>query len=170
MELRFTAPRLERLDQAGTEVLLACVASDERPPHGVAGLVDWRLAGRVSRLLATGFATGAVGEVVLIPGRPKLTFEKVLLFGTGPTGQFTEHVFRVVAERMLVTLEGLKTRNAVVELPGRHMEAIAPERAAELLLEAARGRPEHDVWTLAEPVEAQRTIAQHVVQQRRIGR
>ena len=170
MELRYTMPQLERLDQAGTEVLLAGLASDERPPHGIAGLVDWRLAGRVSRLLRSGFATGAVGEVVLIPGRPKLTFENVLLFGMGPTGQFTEHVFRAVAERMLVTLEGLRTRNAVVELPGRHREAIAPERAAELLLEAARGRPEHDVWTLAEPVEAQRVIAQHVVQQRRIGR
>jgi hypothetical protein len=170
VELRYTAPQLQRLDQAGTEVLLACLASDERPPHGLAGLVDWRLAGRVSRLLASGFATGAVGEVVLVPGKPKLPFEKVLLFGMGPTAQFTEHVFRVVAERMLATLEGLRTRNAVVQLPGRHTDAIPPERAAELLLEAARGRPEHDVWTLTEPVEAQRVIAQHVVQQRRMGR
>lgn len=170
MELRYTVPQLGRLDQTGTEVLLACLASDERPPHGIPGLVDWRLAGRVSRLLESGFATGAVGEVLLVPGKPKLAFDKVLLFGMGPLGEFTEHVFRVVAERMLVTLEGLKTRNAVVELPGRHIGAIAPERAAEMLLELARDRPEHDVWTLTEPVEAQRAIAQRVVQQRRLRR
>ena len=167
MELRFVKPELDTLDLAGTEVLASCLASDERPPHGVSGLADWRLAGRISRLIASGFATGAVGEVVLVPGRPKLTFDKVLLFGTGPRDQFGEHVFRVVIERMLATLERLKTRNAVVELPGRHADAISPDRAADILLEAAAGRPEHDVWTLAEPMEAQRTITQHMVQERR---
>lgn len=167
MELRFVKPELGTLDLAGTEVLASCLQSDERPPHGVSGLVDWRLAGRVSRLMASGFASGQIGEVVLVPGRPKLPFEKILLFGTGPRAQFSEHVFRVVIERMLVTLERLKTRNAVVELPGRHLDALPPDRAADILLEAATGRPEHDVWTLAEPIEAQRAITQHMVQERR---
>ena len=167
MELRFTTPELDRLDLAATEVLLACLLSDEHPPHGVAGLVDWRLSGRVSRLIASGFATGAVGEVVLVPGRPKLTFDKVLLFGIGPRGQFTEHVFRVVVERMLGTLADLRIRNAVAQLPGRHTDCIAPERAADILLETAGGSQEHDVWTLTEPVEAQRSITHHMVQERR---
>jgi hypothetical protein len=167
VELRFTTPELGRLDLAATEVLLACLVTDERPPHGVVGLVDWRLSGRVSRLIASGFATGAVGEVVLIPGRPKLTFDKVLLFGIGPRGQFTEHVFRSVVERMLSTLENLRIRNAVAQLPGRHTDRIAPERAADILLETAGGSQEHDVWTLTEPVEAQRSITQHMVQERR---
>jgi hypothetical protein len=129
--------------------------------------VDWRLSGRISRLIASGFATGAVGEVVLVPGRPKLTFDKVLLFGIGPRGQFTDHVFRTVVERMLNTLENLRIRNAVAQLPGRHIDAIAPERAADILLETAGGSQEHDVWTLAEPAEAQRSITQHMVQERR---
>jgi hypothetical protein len=167
VDLRFTTPNLRKLDLAGTEVLVAGLASDERPPHGVAGLVDWRLSGRVSRLLESGFATGSVGEVLLIPGRPKLAFDKVLFFGIGPRFAFDEAVFREVIEKVLDTLAGLRARTAVVELPGRHTDRVTAERAADILLESAGGRREHDVWTLVEPADAQRAITQHMVQERR---
>ncbi len=167
MDLRFSPPRLRRLDLAGTELLLANLASDDRPPHGVAGLVDWRLAGRISSLVESGFATGEVGEVLLVPGKPKLPFDKIVLFGIGARADFNERVFRAVVARMLATTEGLRVRSAVVELPGRHIDAIAPERAADILLECAGNRQEHDVWTLIEPSEAQRSITQHMIQERR---
>jgi hypothetical protein len=129
--------------------------------------VDWRLAGRVSQLLKNGYATGAVGEVLLVPGKPKLPFDKVVFFGCGPRDGFGEKTFRRVVETMLTTLEGLHVRSAVVELPGRHFDAIAPERAADILLEQAGPRPEHDVWTLVESAEAQRAITQRMVAERR---
>jgi Cytosol aminopeptidase family, N-terminal domain len=167
VDLRFTAPDLHALDQIGTEILVACVASDERPPHGVAGLVDWRLAGRLSRMMHRGFFTGALGEVLLIPAKPKLPFDKVVLFGIGERANFDEEVYRACLGHILHTLKGLRARSAVAELPGRHLDAIAPERAAELLLEAVGSTREHDVWTLAEPAEAQKSITRHMIQERR---
>lgn len=167
MDLRFTLPSLRKLDLCGTEVLVCGLSSDERPPHGVAGLVDWRLNGRVSRLIQSGFATGEIGEVLLLAGKPKLPFDKVLLFGLGSAQAFSELTFRSVLEKILKTLEGLRARTAVVELPGRHLEAVPAERAADILLEIAGGRSEHDVWTLVEPAEAQRVITQHMIQERR---
>lgn len=167
MELRFTQPNLRKLDLLGTEVLVAGLAEDERPPQGVAGLVDYRLAGRVSRLVASRFATGVVGEVLLVPARPKLPFDKVVLFGVGRKADFSELVYRAVIEKVLSTLEGLFARTAVVELPGRYFGGISPERAADVLLEMAGGRPEHDVWTLIEPTEAQRAITQQTIMERR---
>jgi hypothetical protein len=68
---------------------------------------------------------------------------------------------------VLTTLEGLKARTAVVELPGRHFDGITPERAADILLEMAGGRPEHDAWTLIEPLEGQKVIAQQTILERR---
>jgi hypothetical protein len=91
----------------------------------------------------------------------------VLLFGVGSSRDFSEHVFRNVVEKVLSTLEGLKARTAVVELPGRHFGGIAPERAADILLEIAGNRPEHDAWTLIEPLEAQKVIAQQTILERR---
>ena len=129
--------------------------------------MDFRLAGRISRLIRGGFATGSVGEVLLIPGKPKLPFDKILLFGIGNQSDFNEPVFRAVVDKILRTLEGLRARSAVVELPGRHFDAISPERAADILLESAGGAKEHDVWTLVEPADAQRAITQHMIQERR---
>jgi hypothetical protein len=68
---------------------------------------------------------------------------------------------------MLRTLEGLRARTAVVELPGRHFGAIAPERAADILLESTGGSQDHDVWTLVETADAQRVITEHMIQERR---
>jgi hypothetical protein len=167
LDLRFSTPELRKLDLLGTEIIVSTIASDERPPHGVTGLLDFRLAGRISRLIQAGFATGKVGEVLLIPGKPKLPFDKILLFGIGQCSEFNDPVFRTVLNKILRTLEGLRVRTAVVELPGRHFDAISPERAADILLESTGGQKEHDVWTLIEPAEAQRAITQHMIQERR---
>ncbi len=167
MDIRFTTPDLRALDQIGTEILVASLAEDERPPHGVAGLVDWRLAGRVSRLMKRGFATGRLGEVVMVPAKPRLPFEKVLLFGVGRKPEFEDAVFRSVVQRMLGTLADLRVRSAVVELPGRHFEAIAADRAADILLESAGPSRDHDVWTLVETADSQKHITRHMIQERR---
>jgi Cytosol aminopeptidase family, N-terminal domain len=170
VELRFIPPDLGRLDELSCEVLACGVFSDERPPHGAGGLLDWRLSGTLSRLMLRGFVTGAIGEVVMIPLRPKLPFDKGLLFGLGAKSQFGDGVFRATVAHMLRAMEGLCARSAVVELPGRHAGAIAAEDAADVLLELAGGRPEHDVWTLIEPNEDQKRITARMIEQRRRDR
>jgi hypothetical protein len=167
VELRFILPTLRRLDLAATEVLVACFAEDERPVRGLAGLLDWRMNGRLSSLLVDGFATGMLGEVLLVPGKPRLPFDKVILFGLGRTSDFGDRTYRVVVESILSTLEGLKARSAVVELPGRHLEVIRPDEAASVLLELASDRSDHDLWTLVEPAEAQQLITQQVILERK---
>jgi hypothetical protein len=170
VELRFISPDLRRLDEVGCEVLASCIFADERPARGTSGLVDWRLAGTLSRLMQRGFVTGAAGEVTMIPLRPKLPFDKALLFGLGERRSFDDVVFRLAVGRMLHSMEGLCARAAVVELPGRHAGVIGAEDATDILLELAGGRPEHDVWTLIEPPEDQKRIAARMIEQRRRDR
>jgi leucyl aminopeptidase len=167
LELRFILPSLRRLDLAGTEVLVANVTEDERPLRGLAGLLDFRLQGRLSNLAKTGYLTGKTGEVLLIPGKPALAFDKIILFGLGRRLDFGDHAYRHAIRRILSTLEGIRARSAVVELPGRHFGAINPETAATILLEMVADLSEHDLWTLVEPNEAQQTILQQVVLERR---
>jgi hypothetical protein len=170
MELRFVTSELRKLDEVASEVLACGVFADERPHHGAAGLVDWRLAGAVSKLVGQGFVTGRAGEVVMLPLRPKLPFDKALLFGLGTRDAFDDAVFRDITTHMLRTIEGLCARTAVVELPGRHRAAIDAERATDILLELAGGRPEHDVWTLIEPLDDQKRITARMSEQRRRDR
>lgn len=168
MELLFVPPLLRRLDEVPIEALLCGVFAGERPPRGVAGLVNWRLAGRVDRLVESGFLTGDLGEVMLLPGRPSVAADKVLLFGLGPRETFDEGVFDAVVRRQLRALVDLCARSAVVELPGRHDDALSPESSADRFLAAAA---EHDgafdAFTLVERPQAQRRVTQHMIEQRR---
>jgi len=170
MELRFVTPDLRRLDEVGAEVLACGVFSDVLPPHGTAGLLDFRLAGLVSRLLEDGFLTAQRGEVMMIPLRPKLPFDKALLFGLGERSSFDDGAFRDVTAHLLRAMQELCARSAVVELPGRFGAAIDPQRAADILLDLAGGHAEHDVWTLVESSDAQKQITAYMTEQRRRDR
>jgi len=167
VELRFVTPQLASLDEIDSEVLAGTVWSDARPSHGLAGLCDFRLAGRISDLQRRGHITGELGEVVLLPGKPRLTFDKLILFGLGSRGEFTEEVFRDVVVSMLRTMESLSARASVVELPGRHDNLIAAERAADILLACAGRNAEHDVWTLVEGADGRQRITQLMIEERR---
>lgn len=167
MELRFVTPELARLDEIDSEVLACAVWADARPAHGLAGLCDFRLGGRISDLLRRDHVTGALGEVVMLPGKPRLTYDKILLFGAGPRAAFTEETYKRLVHRMLHVMEGLSARASVVELPGRHDGLIPADRAADILLAHAGGRPEHDVWTLVEDAEGKQRVVQHMIEERR---
>jgi hypothetical protein len=167
MELRFLAPELRRLDSASVELCACSIWSDERPARGFAGLLDWRLGGRISALLKSGFARGDVGETLLVPGKPHVPFEKVLVVGLGRRGDFGERVFRAGVVHVASALEGLRIRRAVVELPGRACGAIEPEAAITLALDCVGASPEHDTWWLVEPPADQKRIEVRAAEERR---
>jgi hypothetical protein len=138
--------------------------------RGLVGLVDWRMAGRLSSLAKSGFLTGALGEVLLVPGKPSLPFEKVLIVGTGARAAFGEEACRAAAARLVRSLEGLRIRRAVVELPGRSGSAIAAERAAEIVMEKVGDSPMHDAWWVIDDPAAQKKLRERAADERRRGR
>jgi hypothetical protein len=167
MELRFVPPELRRLDETSAELIACSMWRDERPMRGLAGLLDWRLAGRLSKLARESFLVGELGEILCIPGRPRLPFDKILVMGLGTRATFDDNAFRGVVQQLLRSLEGLHIRRAVVELPGRAEGLIDPERATEIVLECASDSPDHDAWWLVEPDEARTRIAARAQDERR---
>ena len=169
MELRFLAPDIRVLDGATVELCACTVWSDERPVRGLAGLLDWRLGGRGSALLKSGFFRGDMSEALLLPGKPHLPFEKVLLIGMGPRADFGDDGFRQGILRMATALEHLRIRKAVVELPGRASGAIAPEAAITLALDSIGASAHHDTWWLVEtPADQKRTEVRAAEERRRV--
>lgn len=166
MEFRFVPRGLRQLDEIGAEVIACGIYRDERPFAGLAGLLDWRLAGRLSRLAKKGFIVGEVGELLAMPVRPRLPFDKLLAFGLGPRGSFGDATFRTVLERTMNALVGLHVKKAVVELPGRGDEVISAERAADIVLDVV-GEDERDGLTFVEDPLAQERIEQHAQERRR---
>ena len=107
---------------------------------------------------------------MLVPGKPALPFEKVLVVGTGARAAFGEDAFRAATKKLVSSLEGLRIRRAVVEMPGRSGAVIAAERAAELLRELVGDSEKHDAWGLVDEPAAQKRLKERAADERRRGR
>jgi hypothetical protein len=155
--ISFLNPELSRWDglgEARPELLVAPFFADERPLRGAAGLADWRLCGRLSRLLAAGRVGGAFGEATLLPGQ-KLAFPRVVLFGLGPSDGFDEPRFRAASRAIRELARGLGSTRYALPLPGRSTGRIMARRAVELWLEEGPASPEEgclreEVWLIEE--------------------
>lgn len=158
MEVRFVSPDIRRLDELKGEVLALPFFEDERPLRGALGLIDWRLCGRISRMLLNGRVSGALAERILIPAQPRLPFQKLMLFGSGCVDALDDAVFSAVIEDMLTTLDRARVRQSVIALPGRALDKIRPEVAMRIFLGRSALHPEQDQVTLIEPPEAQREM------------
>ncbi len=150
MELTFFPLTLDAIDQAAAESLCLFVGADERPLTGLAGLVDWRLLARLSRLLRGGQITGDTGEAVLTSPGARLAFRKMFLFGIGPSGQTEEQLQQRVAQG-LRKLADAGVRDAALQLPTR----LSPDAGVRTLVEEMQG-PGRAVVFAPEP---QRMIA-----------
>ncbi len=92
--------------EAPADTIVALVPADERPLRGDAGRVDWRLCGRISGQLSSGFVSGAPGEAVLIPAGPPLHAHRVLLVGVGRSARLEQgrpllRAMRAAAEKLV---------------------------------------------------------------------
>jgi hypothetical protein len=166
MRVAFLAPELSRWDGAVAEALVAWVFEDERPVRGAAGLLDWRLCGKVSGWLRSGRFGGRRGEAILFPPGRGLPFRAALILGFGPLGGFEEGTYRTAIREAHLRLRRAGLRRFAVGLPGRASGKIAARRAIELFLdESAQLDTESDVLVI-EPPQAQKEMAD-IVRSRR---
>lgn len=130
--------------------------SDERPLHGVAGLVDWRLCGRLSRLLTSGYCSGKRGDCIMMPAGPRLPFDKLFLFGLGKGDRMDDELFSKHASWIRDVLRKAGVKSYALQAPGRATGLIGARRAAELWTQSADGRA--DAVTLLDSPTAQKEI------------
>jgi Cytosol aminopeptidase family, N-terminal domain len=119
-----------------------CVSAfdDERPLRGVAGLVDWRMGGQLSRLLKKKVASGAAGEAIMLPAGKKLPMTRIFWFGLGPSKGYGEERMRKDIAWMAKVLRAANAGECAVQLPGRSLGLIGARRAIELVLDDAQMR------------------------------
>ena len=170
MEVKFVGVELPRIDSLRFEAIALALFEDERPLKGATGLCDWRLCGRVSRWMAAGQIRGARGEVTLMPVGGRLPFDKLVLFGLGARGEFSQEVFAETIERMLATLANLRLRTFVTSLPGRGTGDVGAAEAIRWFLAVAAERADFDEVVVLDDAEAHRVMSPFVEAERRRAR
>ena len=143
---------LDTLDALeGLEALCVFIAENERPLVGAAGYVDWRMCGRLSRLLQENFFTGVAGDSLLVATGGAIGIPRVFALGMGRTGPLPrERVDGLLASAAEVLRKAGDPRGGPGAPPGRGPGARGPARGA-----APRVHP--DVrWRAGGPAGARR--------------
>ncbi|PLX76238.1 MAG: hypothetical protein C0615_06950 [Desulfuromonas sp.] len=76
-------------DRMEGEVAVVFFFEDDRPLHGAAALLDWRLNGKLTELLLAGSATGRSGDIVAVRNNGKLDVDWALFLGGGNREKLT---------------------------------------------------------------------------------
>jgi hypothetical protein len=136
MTVSFLASDLGKWDQleGAPDALVLPFFSDERPLRGAAGLCDWRLCGRLSRLLASGRVQGQWGETTLYPPGRRLPFSRLVLVGLGPADKFDERAASEAAQLIGDKMRKLNAPRYALVPPGRSTGRLSARRALEIFM------------------------------------
>ena len=159
MEIGCLPVDLGKWDQARGDALVVPLWSDVRPLRGAAGLLDWRLCGKLSAWIDSGRLAGVDNEQTLFPAGKRLTWRSVLALGMGPWREFSETNFRAAVGRAVEAMRGLHLRKVAMALPGREGDRVSPRRAIEIVIDVTAAAPLDEIL-LIEPPAAQKEMAE----------
>ena len=114
MKIRITTASPDELHH---DTLILGVFSDERPPRGYGGWVDWRLNGVISAEIARGMISGRFPDKLLFAYPQRIRVSRLLLFGMGLLAELTyDHLYNTGYE-MARTLSGIQTTDMALPIP-----------------------------------------------------
>jgi Cytosol aminopeptidase family, N-terminal domain. len=98
--------------------LVLGIFSDEKPPRGICGFIDWRLNGMISREIKQGRITGDFMEKILIPFPRRIGTEMLFLFGLGKLSDTNYDRIYTAARHIAGTVDTMLINNFSFDLPG----------------------------------------------------
>ncbi|HWV37592.1 MAG TPA: M17 family peptidase N-terminal domain-containing protein [Vulgatibacter sp.] len=133
---------LEGLDALDGEDLVAFAGLEDRPLRGLAGLVDWRACGKLTRLVKDGVFAGEAGEALIALPAGSVRIRRLFVMGKGTKLEAAlERVRRAGGERVAIALDGgpWEAPLRAVHAAGFHAVTLltADPKGAERALDAA---------------------------------
>ena len=151
-------------DALARETLILGFFSDERPPKGYCGLVDWRLNGMISAEIASGRISGSFREKVAcsFPGRIRVS--RLLLFGMGALTELTYDRLYNAGFEIARTVSGIGATDLALPMPAAGRGPLKLPGMTEALMTGifdGRAREPDRLETLALeiPVKADQAFA-----------
>ena len=131
MKIRITTASPDELHH---DTLILGVFSDERPPRGYGGWVDWRLNGIISTEIARGMISGRFPDKLLFAYPQRIRVSRLLLFGMGLLAELTyDHLYNTGYE-MARTLSGIQTTDMALPIPAAGRGSLKlPEMTAAMV-------------------------------------
>lgn len=136
MELTLRPATLPEIDRLDGDTLALDLLVEERPPRGLAGLVDWRLNGLVSRWLTEGDFDPAGEDPLLFGGSPRLGTQRLFLLPLGQRSDLLTRRLPRICDNFADLLARSGARRIASAVPGAQIDGVADEQAVETWLAA----------------------------------
>jgi len=104
-------------DALARETLILGFFSDERPPRGYCGRVDWRLNGMISAEIAEGRISGSFLEKIAYAFPARIRAAHLLLFGLGALSDLTYDRLYNAGFEMARTVVGIGATDLALPMP-----------------------------------------------------
>jgi hypothetical protein len=114
MQIKVTT---ESPDILNHEVMAMGLFSDERPPQGICGLVDWRLNGLISKEIVRGHILGTFMEKILIPTCSRIPTPKIFLIGLGLLTELTADRLSLAGYHLSEAMEDMHCNDFAFTIP-----------------------------------------------------
>lgn len=109
--MKFTSKPFDKLT---AQCAVVTAFADIRPLKGNAGLLDWRLNGRLSRILAVDRFHGDFTETLLIPSEGRVKSREILFCGLGSKQEFNESLLNPLSQCLLEKLSLKKVTSFLI--------------------------------------------------------
>jgi hypothetical protein len=110
------------LDELAVDALVLPLYKAKAQPMAVAGFADWRLCGRIAKLLQKDRFLGTNGEILLMPSNKRIGAERIFLFGLGEPREMMDSEIASRVLKMVSVLAEARARKVALagpELPGK---------------------------------------------------
>jgi hypothetical protein len=114
MKIKITTASPDALDH---DTLILGFFSDERPPKGYCGLVDWRLNGMISNQIAGGRISGNFLEKLACAFPDRIHVTRLLLFGLGAVSELTYDRLYNAGFEIAKTVTGIGATDLAFPMP-----------------------------------------------------
>ena len=114
--------------------LVLGIFSDEKPPRGICGFIDWRLNGMISREIKQGRITGDFMEKILIPFPRRIGTEMLFLFGLGKLSDTNYDIIYTAANHIARTVNTMLINNFSFDLPGTGRSDLTTAGTVEAMI------------------------------------
>lgn len=115
-EVRILPGDCASLDRLPVEALAIYFYAERAQPRRVPGMIDWRLSGRLARLLKSGRFGGLPGEAMLMPTQGRLGTSRVFLYGLGLPKARVDDGMKVLFAPTLESLRGAGVERVAVTI------------------------------------------------------
>jgi hypothetical protein len=118
--VRIAKGDLMGLDALSVEALALTFNTALKQPSAVAGFVDWRLAGRLARMMLKKRFNGGVGETLLMSSMGRLgAVKRIFLFGLGEEKDLSDAELASRAVKMMGVLHDAGARQVALAGPAK---------------------------------------------------